>query len=261
MRGLLAAWFVALAVPAAAQPPAPIPASTRQLVVVTTASWSATDGVLRRYERDGGAWAPVGPEVGVVVGRSGLGWGRGLHGAPPPGAPVKAEGDGRAPAGAFRLTAAFGYADAEATGLPYVRSTPDTECVDDRRSAYYNRVLDRAPLGEAADWRSHEEMRRRDGLYRIGVVVAHNGPGVDPAVLPASAPPPEAAAPVAGGGSCIFLHVWRGPGSTTAGCTAMPDPALQEVVAWLDAAADPVLVQLPEAEADRLRGAWGLPER
>ena len=233
----------------------PVPDASRQLVLVTTAGWSATDGALQRYARtEGGPWQAVGEPVPVVVGRSGLGWGRGLHGEPGarPG-PVKAEGDGRAPAGAFRLSAAFGYADSAATGLPYV-PTPGLQCVDDGASASYNLVR---PVAPDADWGSHETMRRRDGLYRIGVVVAHNGPGVDPALVPGARL--AAAAPVAGGGSCIFLHVWRGPGSTTAGCTAMPDARLAEVLAWLDASAEPVLVQLPASEARRLRRPWGLP--
>ena len=235
--------------------PGPIPDASRQLLLVTTGSWTATDGTLRRYARDDdGAWRPVGDPVSVVVGRGGLGWGRGLHPAPPDDDPWKAEGDGRAPAGVFALSAAFGYAEREPTGLPYLRSTPSVECVDDVASASYNRVLDRAAVD--VDWGSNEEMRRRDGLYRIGVVVAHNGSGVGPGVLAA---PPAGPAPVAGGGSCIFLHVWRGPGTATAGCTAMPDPDLQAVLAWLDADAAPVLVQLPASEADRLWAGWGLP--
>ena len=235
--------------------PGPIPEASRQLVLVTTDGWTATDGTLRRFERDGAGWRAVGEPVAVVVGRGGLGWGRGLHGEPPPGDPWKAEGDGRAPAGAFSLSAAFGYAESEPTGLPYLRSTPAVQCVDDAASASYNLVLDSAAVG-AADWGSKEQMRRRDGLYRIGVVVAHNGSGVGPGVLAA---PPAGPAPVAGGGSCIFLHVWRGPGTATAGCTAMPDGSLQEVLAWLDADAQPVLVQLPASEAERLRAGWGLP--
>jgi L,D-peptidoglycan transpeptidase YkuD (ErfK/YbiS/YcfS/YnhG family) len=151
----------------------------------------------------------------------------------------------------FRLTAAFGYGAAERTGLPYVPTDADVECVDDTASASYNTVRQRTP---SADWTSHEEMRRRDGLYRIGVVVAHNGPGVDGGLVPGGG-----TAPVRGGGSCIFLHVWNGPGSTTSGCTAMPDPALQEILAWLDTRAEPVLVQLPRAERDRLRAVWALP--
>lgn len=253
---LLAAALVLLALGLApAADPSPIPASARQLVLVTTADWAATGGTLRRFSRTASGWEPVGEPARVVVGRGGLGWGRGLHGGPRADGPAKAEGDGRAPAGAFRLSAAFGYAEAEPTGLPYVQSTPGLVCVDDSASASYNLVREG---GAAADWRSREDMRRPDELYRIGVVVAHNGPGVDGGLVGAA--PREAAAPVAGGGSCIFLHVWRGPESTTAGCTAMADGALQRVLAWLRADADPVLVQLPAAEAERLRGAWGLPE-
>ena len=251
--------LLAIALAAGPVPPGPVPDSSRQMVLVTTANWSATDGTLQRYARtEVGPWQAVGEPVTVVVGRSGLGWGRGLHGAPRadptlPAGPVKAEGDGRAPAGVFRLSAAFGYADSAVTGLPYV-PTPGLQCVDDGASASYNRVRPAAP---DADWDSHETMRRRDGLYRIGAIVAHNGPGVDPALVPGARLAADAT--VAGGGSCIFLHVWRGPGSTTAGCTAMPDGKLAEVLAWLDAAQDPVLVQLPVAQARRLRQPWGLP--
>ena len=236
--------------------PGPIPASTRQLVLVTTSDWAATTGALQRYERNAEAgWVPVGDAVAAVVGRSGLGWGRGLHDASGLEGPRKTEGDGRAPAGVFRLSAAFGYAESLPTGLPYV-PVPGLHCVDDRASASYNLV--RAP-GDDPDWTSHEIMRRRDGLYRIGAIVAHNGPGVDRSLLPTTASV-DGAAPVAGAGSCIFLHVWNGPGSTTAGCTAMADPALAEVLAWLRAEADPVLVQLPSGLRHELRTRWMLPE-
>ena len=252
--------LVPLLVAALTAPPSPVPEASRQMVLVTTPDWEATSGTLRRYAREpGGGWRPVGEPVEVVVGRSGLGWGIGLHGAGAPAGvaegPAKAEGDGRAPAGVFSVSAAFGYADSLETGLPYV-PTPGLHCVDDRASASYNLVRD---VPRDRDWGSHETMRRRDGLYRIGAVVAHNGPGVAPSLVPDGARL-DATAPTPGGGSCIFLHVWRGPGTTTAGCTAMPDPALAAVLAWLDAAAGPVLVQLPAPLADRLRGPWALPE-
>jgi D-alanyl-D-alanine dipeptidase len=230
-----------VAFPTAAQPtlaPLPIPPEARQLVVVVTPGWEATTGTLRRFEGDGGTWTEAGAPIPVVVGRSGLGWGRGLH---PDGqvGPQKREGDGRAPAGVFPLTEAFGYAPEEETGLHYLEATEDLECVDDPASAHYNALLDRTTV--APDWESHEEMRRSDDLYRLGVVVAHNQPAVP------------------GAGSCIFLHVWAGPRSTTSGCTAMAGDAMDDVAAWLDAEAAPVLVQLPEAEYDRRRAAWALP--
>ena len=228
------------------------------MLLVTTDAWSATAGRLQRYERTGTAWRAVGSPVDVRVGRSGLGWGIGLHApaAARRGEPAKHEGDGRAPAGVFRLTAAFGYARMEQTGLPYVPTDADIECVDDTASVVYSSVRERTPT---ADWGSHEEMRRPDGLYRIGVVVAHNGAGIDPSLVPGGIAPARLRPVTRAGGSCIFLHVWRSPTSTTSGCTAMPDASLQTVLAWLDAGREPVLVQLPRDARRRLTRAWGLP--
>ena len=234
---------IALGLPAAVGAQGPIPAESRQLVVVVTTGWTATRGTLHQFARAGteAPWSRVGAGVPVVVGRAGLGWGRGLHGRAGAG-PVKSEGDGRAPAGVFALTAGFGYAPADSvdTGLPYVRATRDVECVDDSESTQYNRIVDRTEV--VPDWSSHEEMRRGDILYRRGVVVDHN-----------------ASPTVAGGGSCIFIHVWRGPDSTTSGCTAMAEDELATAMAWLTADAAPLLVQLPAAEYARLRRSWGLP--
>ena len=228
---------------------AQVPRDARQLVVVTTSTWTATAGTMQRYERAraGGAWRRVGGAVPIVVGRSGLGWGRGLHGDGSAelarfGGPDKREGDGRAPAGVFRLTEAFAYAPT-ATGLPLRIADADLECVDDPASARYNEVIARP---DAPDYASHEEMRRGDDLYRKGVVVAHNdttGP----------------AGRLAGRGSCIFLHQWAGADDTTSGCTAMAARPLDTLVGWLDAARAPVLVQLPADAHRALRRAWRLP--
>lgn len=238
MRVLALLLALLVAAPPAAGQGGAVPAERRQLVLVVTPDWEATAGLLRRFEGDGAAWHEVGEPISVVVGRSGLGWGRGLHPDSLEG-PQKREGDGRAPAGMFSLTQTFGYAERVETGLPYLAATPDLECVDDAASAHYNEVLDRAAV--TPDWGSHEEMRRNDDLYRLGVVVAHNQPA-EP-----------------GAGSCIFLHVWSGPRSTTSGCTAMATDAMDAVAAWLDVAAEPVLVQLPVEAYARFKAAWALP--
>jgi L,D-peptidoglycan transpeptidase YkuD (ErfK/YbiS/YcfS/YnhG family) len=204
------------------------PAEAQQLVVVSTPDWSAVSGTLRRWERRaaGESWHPVGAPVRVTVGRAGLAWGLGLHTAPTNG-PHKAEGDGKGPAGVFRLTAAFGYdAAPAAVKLPYVHARAGIEAVDDPRSRYYNQIVDRAQVAKV-DWKSSEKMRRSDDLYRCGIVVAHN-PKAEP-----------------GAGSCIFLHVWRSPADGTAGCTAMPLADITELQRWLDPAAQPALLQAP----------------
>lgn len=220
-------------------------ARSRQLVVVTTGDWDARGGTLRRYERRGprSSWRPVRGPFAVVVGRNGLGWGAGVNSAAGAG-PVKKEGDGKAPAGVFRLSSAFGYAptaEARWLKLPYLPLDSSVECVDDVNSPNYNLILDKDRL-KNADWKSSEQMRRDDELYRWGVVVEHN-----------------AAPPVSGKGSCIFLHIWQGPESGTAGCTAMERKNLEELLGWLDPKKGPLLVQLPTTEYARLRGSWRLP--
>ena len=182
-------------------------------------------------------------EVPVVVGRTGLAWGDGVVDAGAAAGPHKREGDGKAPAGVFRLGPAFGFATRrESSWLPaaYRPLTPSTECVDDTASRRYNLLVERAASGDV-DWNSSERMRSVEG-YRWGLVVMHN-----------------AAPPVAGRGSCIFLHVWAGPGRGTAGCTAMEESSLTELLRWLDPQKRPLLVQLPEGEYTRLRAPWRLP--
>jgi len=218
----------------------------RQAIVVKTADWNASAAILQAYEREGegSSWVAVGKKIPAIVGRNGLGWGAGIH--PREDAksgPEKREGDGKSPAGIFPLGSAFGYETAEMTawvGIPYQQMTATHKCVDDVHSKYYNLIIDSSQVKQ--DWSSCEEMLRKDDLYRLGIVVNHNG------------------APVAAGkGSCIFLHVWKGPSQGTAGCTAIAGEDLEMLLIWLAPQAGPVLVQLPEAEYERLRALWNLP--
>lgn len=217
-----------------------------QLVVVTTADWDANQGRLQRFERDGQQWRSVGDPAEVTIGRSGSAWGLGLHPAQRDG-PVKREGDGRAPAGLFRVGTAFGYADRAATALPYSAMTVSDYCIDVSDSPLYNRIVDAKTVGEAAVAGSTEPMRRDlhaggDQRYRQGFVIEHNRDGV------------------AGAGSCIFAHLWKAPGEATAGCTAMDDSEMNRLLAWLKPEAQPVFVLLPQAQYAQHWRAWGLPE-
>jgi D-alanyl-D-alanine dipeptidase len=215
-----------------------------QMVVVTTKDWTATEGLLRRFERKERAWQQVGPSVPVVVGRSGLGWGRGLTNLPSSASPKKREGDGRSPAGVFRLTYAFGYAAADEVReikLPYVQCTDAVECVDDPNSAYYNIIKDRRSA-DKADWKSSEKMRMSDDEYKLGVFIAHNASPAEP-----------------GAGSCVFMHIWKEPGHPTSGCTAMSIGGIESLLGWLDPRANPVLVQLPQGEYQQQQIPWMLP--
>ena len=170
-----------------------------------------------------------GNAIPVVLGKKGLAWGRGLVEANKGGAPRKIEGDNRVPAGIFRLGPAFGYATAHEARwikLPYVPSTSQSEGIDDPRSRYYNRLVDRSKVARV-DWRTSEKMLRTDDLYKWGFFVAHN-----PRAIP-------------GAGSCIFFHIWKSSSTATTGCTAMAEQDLVRLLRWLDPAGHPVLVQMP----------------
>jgi L,D-peptidoglycan transpeptidase YkuD (ErfK/YbiS/YcfS/YnhG family) len=229
--------------PEASPEPSPIPLATRQLVIVRAGSWKSTTGTLQRYERSGGgSWQPTALSISVNLGRNGLAWGRGLQVSQESG-PQKTEGDQKSPAGAFVLGSAFGYQNDLPDGArkyPYVHVRAGIACIEDKKSKYYNQVIDTRET--AADWRRRDDMKRADGLFRWGIVVEHNTTDTRP-----------------GAGSCIFLHIWRGQGKGTAGCTSMAPGAIEETIRWLDPAARPILVQLPESEYVRLRPSWGLP--
>ena len=223
--------------------------SSTQILVVTTSNWNAVEGVLQLFERrqPHKRWKAIGGPFAVVLGKNGLGWGAGV--APTndavlrgPGDPVKKEGDGKAPAGIFHLSTAFGYSAQQHAGwrMPYLSLTSSVECVDDTSSKSYNRMVDHATV--SPDWNSSEHMLRSDELYRWGLVVDHN---TDPAI--------------SGSGSCIFIHIWRGPGQGTVGCTAMPQERMESLLARLDPVREPLLVQLPLQQYENLRKRWKLP--
>lgn len=194
---------------------------SRQLLVVT-AEGQGSAGTMQRYERrsDREEWRKVGAPFAVVVGRNGVAG---------PGA--KVEGDGKAPSGIFPLGTVFGFAERADTRMPYRQLRDATECVDDPASRFYNQIVERDAV--TVDWNSSEKMRGI-GEYRWGIVVAYNTP------------------PVAGKGSCIFLHLWSGPDSATAGCTAMAEEHLQTLLRWLDPKAKP-MIEILSTQGSRSR--------
>jgi D-alanyl-D-alanine dipeptidase len=231
-----------------------VAAQSTQIIVVTTPDWNTVQGRLQRYERakPGEAWRPVDQAIPIVVGKNGMAWGNGVVATESFHAntdPVKHEGDGRSPAGVFSLGTAFGDAPEPLSGtmLPYRSLTPSIECVDDVDSKSYNRIVDRSRA--QVDWKSSEHMRDVGEAYRWGIVVNHNG-----IANTGSAP-----SPVRGGGSCIFLHIWRDAAHGTAGCTAMEPMEIETLLRWLDPKRKPVLVQLPVDQYAKAMKQWGLP--
>jgi L,D-peptidoglycan transpeptidase YkuD (ErfK/YbiS/YcfS/YnhG family) len=219
--------------------------NSRQCVVVVAPDWNSATGTLHAFERASatGDWKMRGNAIPVVLGKNGLGWGSGLVDTKRPAGPRKIEGDNKVPAGIFRLGPAFGYSSARSASwikLHYVSLTKTTEGVDDPGSHYYNQLVDRSKVARV-DWRSSEQMRRTDDLYKWGIFVAHN------------------AAATPGAGSCIFMHIWKNSSTATTGCTAMAERDLVQLLRWIDPAAQPLLVQMPQADYSSFQNQLHLP--
>ena len=153
-----------------------------------------TDLVVGRWgARFGGRAMPC------AVGRGGIGVKR-------------AEGDGVTPVGRHRLEAVLARPDRVAPGLARrlgagaIRSGDGWS--DDPADPCYNRPV-RRPHRFGC-----EAMRRADGQYDLVGVLDWNRAPV-----------------VAGRGSAVFLHVWRGPRRPTAGCVALRRSDLAWVLA------------------------------
>lgn len=126
----------------------------------------------------------------------------------------KREGDGGTPLGSFPLRQVFYRADRVArpeTALETRELTPETGWSEDPARDDYNRLVTLDPQAPAVE--GIDRMTRDDHVYDITVIIGYND---DP--------------PVKGRGSAIFMHVAR-PGYTpTAGCIALAESDLRQVL-------------------------------
>ena len=242
--------FILFASASAAQVKKPEPALVKapfskslQLVVVTTKDWNTVAGKAQKFERknETADWKPVDESFPIVVGSSGLAWSGEL--ANRASQKIKQEGDGNSPAGIFPLTAAFGTGTKPSKLLlPYTKLDQYTECVDDVKSSFYNKIVNRMQVGNF-DWKSSEKMLAIGEPYGLGVFVGYNSFPVEKAK-----------------GSCIFLHIWKNASTGTAGCTAMDRRNIELLLSWISVDKNPYLVQLPEDVYKSSRKSWNLPK-
>ena len=147
----------------------------------------------------------------------------------------KHEGDGATPAGLLHIAELWFRPDRLPAPAPWARpiGPGDLWCDDSGHPAY--NLHARAPLAA-----SHEKLRRADPLYDIVLTTDWNWPLATP-----------------GRGSAIFLHQWRRPGFSTAGCIAMSRANL----IWLAARAAPgTPILIPSSVPKYLRVRGSAPE-
>lgn len=189
--------------------------SIHQAIIVTTADWQSRQARLETFEKVNGAWMPALHSMPAVVGRNGYAL-----------SSDKKEGDASSPAGMYKLGTAFGTASKPmGVRMPYRSVTRQDYWIDDISSPDYNTWV-HYKGDPRKRWKTFE--RLAIPLYKYALVIRYN----DEPVLP-------------GKGSAIFMHIWRGPTSYTAGCVALSEANLLAVLRWLDPDKSPFILQGP----------------
>lgn len=201
----------------------------KKLILMTADSWDKSSGQIELYDRSStqSKWQNSYGPVASVFGSKGLGWGHEYVSSKTGQQPVKHEGDGKTPAGIFKIGRKFGFEPSQGTNN-YLQLKKDTVCVDDTASAHYNQIVE---ADTEKDWNSAEQMKKIE-LYKKGVEVLYTSSAAQKA------------------GSCIFLHVWRNQKKGTAGCGAMSLETMNHLHSWMQDSAEVAVVVLPRIERE-----------
>jgi L,D-peptidoglycan transpeptidase YkuD (ErfK/YbiS/YcfS/YnhG family) len=178
--------------------------SVKQVVAVTGNKATDKKATIKTYEFVYGEWRRALKTMAGVVGYKGF-------------AVNKKEGDGKSPMGIYSMGIAFG-SGIKPSGMnwPYRRATKNDYWIDATSSKDYNKWVTSTRTPSV----SHEKML--NPLYKYGAVINYNRYPI-----------------VKGKGSAIFLHIWRGPNSATAGCTATEEKNVISILKWLKPDSNP----------------------
>jgi L,D-peptidoglycan transpeptidase YkuD (ErfK/YbiS/YcfS/YnhG family) len=206
-----------------------VPASARQLIVVSSPAYDQPRGLarVRGFERTGAAsaWKPAFGAWQAEIGSGGL-------------RDVRREGDGATPTGVYPLGVTIYGIDRNPGGLHgrYHRLVCGDWWDEDPYSARYNRFVHWPCGSEPPFARRSEPLWTETRAYPYFAVVEYNE---HPTISGADAP-----------GSGIFVHAWIG--EPTEGCVALHLPALLRVLRWLRPADHPVIEIGSSAELGHL---------
>ncbi|HET9656851.1 MAG TPA: hypothetical protein VFP72_15970 [Kineosporiaceae bacterium] len=192
----------------------------KQVIIVTTRSWTGTQAQLEAYEELEGGWERVIGPAQARVGRTGM-----------IAAEKRVAGSGTTPAGTFPLTMTFGLEPDPGTKMPYVYVTDaDRWWVTDPSSPHYNQLRS----GEEGGFHPSEHGKR--GSLRLH---AHPKELAFAVVIDFNRP-----YPVRTRGAGIFIQV--STGLSTDGSVAVERDCLLQLLEWLDPHKHPVITLAPE---------------
>ncbi|MGN6607198.1 MAG: L,D-transpeptidase family protein [Jatrophihabitans sp.] len=177
-----------------------------QVITVVARSSSSTTATLQAWRKaPGGGWIKRGPAILAHVGAAGIG--------------VPSEFRSNTPAGTFTITQTFGYRPNPGIRLRWFRSTPADWWIS-QAGPLYN-THQRCSSGCHFNLGSpNEHLYYERPYYAYAAVInTPSGAGAYPR------------------GSAFFLHVTDG--TPTAGCVAIPQAPLVDLLKWLNPAAHP----------------------
>ena len=164
---------------------------TNQIMVVAVSEDGAK---LCLYER-ADDWQLV-LETEAIIGKNGLG--------------KTKEGDGKTPVGVFLFVKAFGILENPGTKMAYTQVDESHYWVDDGASNYYNAFVSTDEV--VKDWESAEHIVEYGQSYHYVLATSYNDEKI------------------AGRGSAVFLHCISEDAEATAGCIAVPEVYMKEIM-------------------------------
>lgn len=187
-----------------------IPTESTQIIIVLGEKAPSVFVHVYGLEKQKSEWVRLLQPIEAIIGSMGFA---------EPG--TKKEGDGKTPTGVFPLEFVFGYNETINTQMPYRQATETDIWVDDAQSDDYNKWVRKTETKAA----SFEEMKRKDDLYKYGIVVGYNTQPI-----------------VKGRGSAIFVHIRAENNIPTSGCVAMAEEDLVRIIGWLDPVKKPLIL-------------------
>ena len=172
-----------------------------QLVVAINNNDSADKAIVIALEKVNKKWKiKLGP-VQASIGRTGFAL---------PG--EKIEGDGKSPSGIFDLGQLYAYEASVNTSLPFIQTNAEDKWIDDPNHENYNTHI----RGNTTA-KSFEHLKLSSIDYKYCMVIEYNTHPV-----------------VKGKGSAIFFHLADANYSPTAGCVAIKESDMDQILLWLD---------------------------
>lgn len=162
-----------------------------QIMVVAVSDDDATFCLYERYEN----WELV-LETEAIIGKNGL--------------RKTKEGDGKTPVGVFLFVEAFGILENPGTQIEYTQVNENHYWVDDSGSNYYNQFVSTDMVER--DWTSAEHIVEFGESYHYVLATSYNMERIP------------------GRGSAVFLHCTSEKSEATAGCIAVPEVYMREVI-------------------------------